>query len=52
VFLGYPLDQRGYKCYNPETKRVIISRHVFFDETCFPFAQLTSPGDDRRPQSA
>jgi hypothetical protein len=23
----------------PFTKRVIISRHVYFDETCFPFAQ-------------
>jgi histone deacetylase 1/2 len=37
VFLGYPLDQHGYKCYNLETKRVIVSRHVYFDETCFPF---------------
>ena len=38
------MDQRGYKCYNPLTKRVIISRHVYFDETCFPFVQLTDPG--------
>lgn len=44
IFLGYPLDQRGYKCYNPDTKRVLISRHVYFDETTFPFAQVnTSP---------
>ena len=40
IFLGYPLDQKGYKCYNPMTKRVIISRHVYFDETCFPFTQV------------
>lgn len=40
IFLGYPLDQKGYKCYNPMTKRVIISRHVTFDETCFPFMQV------------
>jgi histone deacetylase 1/2 len=39
IFLGYPLDQRGYKCYNPVTKWIIISRHVYFDEICFPFAQ-------------
>jgi histone deacetylase 1/2 len=39
VFLGYPLDQKGYKCYNLESKRVIVSRHVYFDETCFPFVQ-------------
>jgi histone deacetylase 1/2 len=37
VFLGYPLDQKGYRCYNLENKRVIVSRHVYFDETCFPF---------------
>lgn len=43
VFLGYPMDQHGYKCYNPETRRVIISRHVFFDESCFPFAQIPVP---------
>ena len=43
IFLGYSLDQRGYKCYNPMTKRVIISRHVYFDETCFPFAQDATP---------
>jgi hypothetical protein len=37
VFLGYPMDQCSYKCYNPETKRVIITRHVYFDESYFPF---------------
>lgn len=44
IFLGYPMDQRGYKCYNPKTKRVIISRHVYFDESCFPFVQLSESG--------
>lgn len=43
VFLGYPQDQRSYKCYNPATKRVLISRHVYFDETCFPFVQIAEP---------
>ena len=38
IFLGYPLDQKGYKCYNPVTKQVLISQHVYFDETCFPFS--------------
>ena len=46
IFLGYPLDQRGYKCYNPMTKRVIISRHVYFDETCFPFCAGCHTIDD------
>jgi histone deacetylase 1/2 len=39
VFLGYPLDQKGYKCYNLESKCVIVSRHVYFNETCFSFVQ-------------
>lgn len=53
IFLGYPMDHRGYKCYNPDTKRVIVSRHVYFDELCFPFAQMSDPGPpadaERRP---
>jgi hypothetical protein len=44
------MDQRGYKCYNPETKRVIISRHVYFDETCFPFAQVFDTGSVAAPR--
>ena len=40
VFLGYSLDPKGYKCYNPMTKRVIISCHVYFNDTCFPFTQV------------
>jgi hypothetical protein len=43
IVIGYPLDQRGYKCYNPVTKRVLISRHVYFDKTSFPFAQDATP---------
>uniref|UniRef100_A0A251U5K0 Putative ribonuclease H-like domain-containing protein n=1 Tax=Helianthus annuus TaxID=4232 RepID=A0A251U5K0_HELAN len=43
VFLGYPPTHRGYKCFNLETKQIIISRHVVFDETTFPFANNISP---------
>ena len=38
VFLGYPLHHRGYKCFDLSRQKVIISRHVVFDETQFPFA--------------
>src|ERR1044072_2740156 len=43
VFLGYPLNQRGYKCFDLKSKKLIISRHVIFDETKFPFTTLHSP---------
>ena len=32
IFLGYPLEFRGWKCY-PATKKVVISRDVVFVET-------------------
>ncbi|KAL1204516.1 Retrovirus-related Pol polyprotein from transposon RE1 [Cardamine amara subsp. amara] len=32
MFIGYSSMQKGYKCYNPNTKRVHVSREVRFDE--------------------
>jgi transposase InsO family protein len=60
VFLGYPPDHRGYRCYDLATKCVITSRHVVFDEHQYPFrtpplstpplAAITpSPADDAMP---
>jgi hypothetical protein len=33
AFLGYPMDHKGYRCFNLATRKVITSRHVVFDET-------------------
>ncbi|KAJ9545073.1 hypothetical protein OSB04_024780 [Centaurea solstitialis] len=37
VDLGPSTDHRGYRCLDLITQKVIISRHVTFDETHFPF---------------
>lgn len=36
IFIGHPQDHRGYRCYSLSTRKVIISRHVHFDEAIFP----------------
>ncbi|GJS35570.1 retrovirus-related pol polyprotein from transposon TNT 1-94 [Tanacetum coccineum] len=38
VFLGPSSDHRGYRCFDLITQRVIISRHINFDEDHFPYS--------------
>ena len=33
IFLGYSSTQKGYKCYNPQLKKLIVSKNVRFHET-------------------
>ncbi|GJV22826.1 ribonuclease H-like domain-containing protein [Tanacetum coccineum] len=42
IFLGYPANHRGYRCLDLASNKIIISRHVRFDEDVFPFGNLTS----------
>ncbi|XP_073359906.1 uncharacterized protein [Aegilops tauschii subsp. strangulata] len=45
IFLGYPPNTKGYRCYDPVSHRVFTSRHVYFDELVFPFQQVPSPSE-------
>ena len=38
VFIGYSSLHKGYRCLHLSPKRVYISRHVIFNENCFPYA--------------
>ena len=33
ILAGYSLEQKGYKCVNPSTKKVQVSRDAVFDES-------------------
>lgn len=41
VFLGYAFGYKGYRCLDPLTGRIYVSRHVRFHEDLYPF-QLIS----------
>jgi hypothetical protein len=44
VFIGYPEGYKGWKFYNPTTKKTVIAERADFDERYFPLSKRpTSP---------
>ncbi|KAJ3535136.1 hypothetical protein NMY22_g6623 [Coprinellus aureogranulatus] len=43
IFVGFEPGYKGWKCYNPATKKIVISRDVIFAENTFP--GLSTVGD-------
>ncbi|GJX86696.1 ribonuclease H-like domain-containing protein [Tanacetum coccineum] len=41
IFLGYLTNHRGYRCLDLNTNKIILSHHVTFDETVFPYGSMT-----------
>jgi transposase InsO family protein len=53
IFIGYPEGYKGWKFYNPETKRVIISERADFDERYSYWGELLRrEGDSTNPDAA
>jgi len=36
IFIGYSSNHKGFRCLDPSSRRVYISRNVIFDEVQFP----------------
>src|ERR1041384_1079732 len=43
VFLVYSPDHKGYRCFDLSSHRLLISRHIIFDESDFPFSTISTP---------
>ncbi|GJZ17589.1 ribonuclease H-like domain-containing protein [Tanacetum coccineum] len=47
IFLGYAPNHRGYRCLDLHNNKILISRHVTFDETVFPYGTITPTNTPR-----
>jgi len=49
IFLGYSMSRRGFRCLDPSTLRIYITRHARFNEINFPFSNTSSSCDPTSP---
>ncbi|KAI5348230.1 hypothetical protein L3X38_001117 [Prunus dulcis] len=49
IFVGYGLCEKGYRLYDPKTRKIILSRDVYFDEEASWKWENPSNADVRMP---
>jgi hypothetical protein len=49
IFIGYSLEQKGYRCFNPSTRKLQVSINVVFDEMVnwYPPLKIAKNGEAR-----
>jgi hypothetical protein len=49
IFIGYSLQQKGYRCFNPSTWKLQVSRNVVFHEmvSWYPPLKVAEDGEAR-----
>jgi hypothetical protein len=48
VFIGYSSEKKGYKCWDPTSRKVVLSRDVIFSERESYYKEQGSSKDDER----
>lgn len=52
IFLGYSMGYKGVICYNPKTRKCIVSRNVLFGEMVYPYIQDSQHNISQQPMDS